>query len=132
VGDALGETPIAFGHPCRHRARCGGERGAFANPKREPGGKQADQSADRTSGRCRRAHDQPAHEQRPARTEPVADIAADQLEQRIGIGERRKNQAEFGVAQPQVRLDQRRGCGNVDPIHVEDQVHQADDQQNRV
>src|SRR5229473_1912011 len=79
-----------------------------------------------------RADDKTADEQRPTCIEFVAKVASDQLEQRIRIGECRKSQAELRVAEVKLRLDQWRGGGNVDPIHVEDQVHEADDQQDRV
>jgi hypothetical protein len=64
---------------------------------------------------------------RETRAEFISDIATDQLEQRIRIGKRRKRQAKLGIAQAEVRFDERGGRRDVDPIHIEDQVHQADD-----
>src|SRR3982074_2434363 len=96
--DALGETPTALRHPCRHRPRCGRKGRAFAEPERKPRSEQARKSADSTSCCSCRAHDQAADEQRPPWAEFVADVASDQLKQRIRIGECRKRQAEFGVA----------------------------------
>src|SRR5229473_2354893 len=130
--DALGETPTALRHPCRHRAGRGRKGRAFADPESKPCCEQACKSADDAGCRRRRAYDETADEQRPTCTEFVAEVAPDQLEQRIRIGECRKSQAELRVAEVKLRLDQWRGGGNVDPIHVEDQVHEADDQQDRV
>ena len=88
-----------------------------------------DEAADRAGRRRRHANDQAADAERQARPEFVAEIAADQLKQRVRIGERRKDQPKLGIAQAEIGLDQRRGGRDVDPIHIEDQVHQAEDQQ---
>jgi len=96
--DALSETPAALRHPRRHRARRGRKGRAFANPKKKPRGKQACKSADGASCRRRRAYDKAADEERQTCTEFVAEVASDQLEQRIRIGECRKRQAQLGIA----------------------------------
>src|SRR5262249_43976129 len=55
----------------------------------------------------RRAHDQAADAKRETRAKFIADIATDQLEQRIRICKRRKRQAKLGIAQAEVRFDER-------------------------
>src|SRR3979409_1288511 len=102
--DALGETPAALRHPCRHRPGCGWKGRAFADPERKPRGEQARKSADDTVCCSCPTHDQAADEQRPPWTEFVSDVASDQLEQRIRIGECRKGPAEVGVAEVVVRM----------------------------
>jgi hypothetical protein len=60
-----------------------------------------------------------------ARTELVADPAADELKQRIRNRESRKRQSKLSVAEPEIRFDQwRRGC-DVHAVHEQDQVQDA-------
>ena len=73
----------------------------------------------------RRRPDQAAQEQRAPRTEAIADPAAEDLKEQIRIAERRLQEAELRVRQPELFLNVARGGRDVDPIDVRDQVHHA-------
>ena len=66
-----------------------------------------------------------AGDQRAARAEAIADPAADDLEDQVGIGEGRKHQADLRFAKIEVLAEARRRRADIDPVQVGDEVHQA-------
>jgi hypothetical protein len=60
-----------------------------------------------------------------ARPEAVAHPTADHLEEQIGISEGGKDQAELRVAETEFGLDFTGGGGDVHPVDIGNEVHQA-------
>jgi hypothetical protein len=114
------------------RARRGRKGGALAEAEGETRRQQRDEAARRTGHHRRGADDEAADAQRAAGAEAVAEPAADELEQRVRIGEGREDKAELGVAEAELGFDQRRRRRDVDPIDIEDEIHQAEQQQDLV
>ncbi len=83
------------------------------------------------SDRCQ-AHDRSANCQRQPRPKAVADPATDKLEQCVGISKGRNRKAELGVRELQIRCYLRGNGGDIDPVHIEQQIHQAKHAQNAV
>ena len=66
-----------------------------------------------------------ADRQRSPRAESVADPAADDLKQQIGIRERRKDEADLRVGKAEFLAELNRRGADVDAIDIGDEVHQA-------
>ena len=132
VRQTLGEAPAVRRRPVLHRARCGWKRRALAEAERHARNEQRDEPGDKAGHDGRGRPDQAAPEQRPARTEMVADPAADHLEQEVGIGKGREHQAELGVGEMEFLLDFARRRADVDAVDIGDEVHHAEHRQHDV
>jgi hypothetical protein len=125
VGDALRETALGGRCPVLHRAGGGGEGGAFANAHQHAHQEERHQPVDKAGQHRGQGPDHAAPEQRLAGAEAVAHPTAEHLENQIGIGEGREDQAQLGVAEAELALDLAGGGGDVDPVDIGDEVHQA-------
>ena len=99
----------------------GRERRAFADPKQQTHDDQAGEPADHPGSDRGDYPDETADEERQTSTDAVADPAADDLEHRIRVGERRKGHSELQVRQPELLLHDATRRGEVHPIDVEDE-----------
>jgi hypothetical protein len=97
----------------------------FADPDQKTAEEQRHQTAGESGQDGRRRPDQAALEQCAPRAEAIADPAAEDLKEQIGIAERRLQEAELRVRQPELFLNVARGGRDVDSIDVRDQVHRA-------
>jgi len=130
VGQPLREPPASERRPVLHRARRDREGRAFADPDQKAAQEQRHQAA-RESGQDRRARpDEAAQKQGPPRPESIADPAAEDLEEEVGIPECRLQKAELDVREPQFLFDRVGRRRNVHAIDVRDQVHQAQEAQD--
>ena len=82
-------------------------------PTRRRTDEQRHQAAGKTGEDRRRRPDQPAQEQRAPGAEAVADPAAENLEDQVGIAERRLEEAELRVRERELTLDRVGGGRNV-------------------
>src|SRR5262249_48280338 len=73
----------------------------------------------------RQENDESRNRKRPARTEFVADHAAEKLKQRIGYGEGGISEAELRVVQPELVLHQGRGDLKIRAVDEEEKIHRA-------
>ncbi len=85
--NALGHAAFILSHPRRHRARGGGEGGAFAQTQQQSRRDKRREAACETRQRGRHRPDKGTENQRALGPEAVADPAADELEQHIRIRE---------------------------------------------
>ena len=131
MGDALRKAALVRAHPVRQRARRRRKSRPLADAERKPGHEQRRQSADHAGPHRRRRHQQRAQKQREARPHAVAEPSAGDLEEGIGIGKRGKCDAELGCGKAEVLLHDRRRGRNIDPIDIENEVHQADREQDK-
>src|SRR6266567_9072133 len=99
MGQALRKTAAVGRRPVLHRARRSRERGALAETERETCEEQRCETIHEAGRDGGHGPDYAAPEQRLARSEAIADPAADHLEQEIGIGEGGEDEAELGVRQ---------------------------------
>jgi hypothetical protein len=116
---------IALPSPGRHR-----ERRAFTDAHQEPAEEQRGQAAGKSRQDRRGGPDEAAQEQRPARTEAVADPAAEDLENQVRVAERRLQKTKLGVGERELPLDRVGGRRDVYAIDIRDEVHHAQQAQD--
>ena len=87
MGDALCEAPLSGRHPDYHCARRRRKRRPLAETEGEPNEDERKKAADGSGQHRRDADDEPRDTERETRTEFIAEPAADQLKDRIRIGE---------------------------------------------
>ena len=125
VGQALGEPAPGSRRPARHRAGRGREGRAFTETQHQSRRHQRDESHRQAAAHCGSGPDQSANEKRAARPEAIPHPSAHHLEHQIGIGEGGEHEAYLRVGQSELLLEHGSRRAYVHPVHVGDEVHQA-------
>ena len=131
MGDALGKAALVRAHPVRQRARRRRKRRSLADAERKPGREQRRHPPTMPVHAVDAATSSAHMKQRDARSHAIAEPPAGDLEEGIRIGKGGKCDTELGCGEAQVLLHDRRRGRDIDPIDIENEVHQADREQDK-
>jgi hypothetical protein len=125
MGNTLGAAALAHRHPAGHCGRRCRKRGSLAETEQYP----CEQHRRQPSGHSREyggaGPNAAAHDERSSRAESVADPAADDLKNQIGVRKRGKHQTNFSLIEIEIPCESYGGGADVDTIQVGDEVHEA-------
>ncbi len=130
MGEALGEAALHIGQPGLDRARGGGEARPLSDADHQTAAIEEPDAVGEAGQDRRRRPDQPAGQQGAARAEFVGDRSAEELDDQIGNGEGREDLAELRVGEREGRLDDIAGGGEIHPVDIGDEIHQAEEGEN--
>ena len=133
VGDALREAAAAGLDPMLHGARRGRQRRADAEAHQHAPEEERGRSPGGETGQDGRARpDEAGDEERLARAEFVGGQAADDLEQQIGIGEGREDEAGIGGGQAELGPDLEHLRRDALAHDVGDEIHRAEEDEHDI